>query len=116
MCTSYFGSTDGKKITKQIANISLRSSMFQSKKRLIFMEELAKGFSWNFRQTRAGLDYDKKVKLNIWEMIFHPERYARYVAKIGIVLRKKRMAWIRWPICVLYYWYTLLCNKLRGNL
>ena len=101
------------KINKQLALIMLRSVLIQSEKRLDFMERCVEGFSQNFQQAMTGMNFSAKgVKINAAELILHPDRYVRYAAKIGHVLKKKKLGFLGLVFMKMYYYYTRLACRI----
>ena len=105
-----------KNVTKQIACVSLRSALLQSRARLQFMKKIAEGFSRNFRQTSSGLKYAVIPKVKILRFFTNPDEYVRYIAKVGYVLYGKWYGWVRIPIMLTAYLYTKMIGKLKGHL
>ncbi len=101
------------KINKQLALTMLRSTLIQSEKRLDFMDSCVEGFSQNFQQAMTGINFSARgVKINAVEIVFHPDRYVRYVAKIGHILKKKKLGFLGLVFMRLYYYYTRLACRI----
>ena len=99
-------------IDQELAACMLRSALIQSKQRMNFMKRCTQGFVWNFRQENKNMNYDtSKVKLPILDVITHPVRYVRFMAKAGIVMDKKGLGFVGRTLMGIYYGYTkLLCR------
>jgi hypothetical protein len=77
-------------ITRLCAKIVLRSALIADEDRLQFLQALDNGFVGNFNKEEIGLKFDKQqVKINYYQIIFHPEDYTRYFAKIQRYLQKE---------------------------
>ena len=84
------------------AKIVTKASLFANKQRMMFLERLDKGFVWNFGKETKGIKYstkDAKIHLDI---LFRPERYFRYFAKL-----QRKMT--RNPILRLFYYVIASC-------
>ena len=95
---------------KALALIMLRSALVQSKERLVFMQRLIQGFSQNFQQQTIGMKFNAgDIQEKYINLVFHPDRFVRYVSKLGVVLDKKGMNRIgRFLMKLYYYWVRAL--------
>lgn len=96
------------------ANIVMRSALFADKKRLEFLHKLDTGFVWNFGKETKGLSYDRKaVKIDL-SILYAPERYLRYLAKVQRLLPANNIVQYTYKIAALLYMVytkTVLCIK-----
>lgn len=92
---------------KELALVMLRSCLVQTKMRLKFMDRLIQGFSQNFQQQSVGMTFVfRNIDGKLSDALIHPDRFVRYVAKLGVILEKRGI----WPIgrilMRLYYFYA----------
>lgn len=71
------------------AKIVLRSALLADDNRLGFLDSLDKGFVWNFNAQHKGLRWDANSIHIGSDLILHPDRYTRYLAKLQRHLRHK---------------------------
>ncbi len=102
-----------KAYNKALALLMLRSCLIQTKKRMKFMNRLMVGFSQNFQQQTIGLTFNAK---NIEEKkvfaIISPEKFVRYIAKLGVVLDRKGLGSSGLCLMKIYYWWTRLLTRI----
>jgi FMN phosphatase YigB (HAD superfamily) len=100
-----------------IAKQSMKSSLFADGTRLQFVRNCTENYVQNFRQENRGkVKYDyKKVRIGI-DIIWKPEKYLRYFAKIqrtGLYCHKA-VQMLYMPFAHIYYGYTLLWHVLKN--
>lgn len=105
------------KMLKECARLVLRAALFADKSRLSFLRRLDNAFFDNFGQETKGLTFDKKnipLSLNI---LYKPEEYTHFFAKLQRILyaKNKRLNVLYLPIAYMVYWYvwcfTIIKNK-----
>ena len=98
---------------KALALIMLRNALVQSKERLVFMKRLIQGFSQNFQQQTIGMKFNAgDIQEKYIDLVFHPDRFVRYVSKLGVVLDKKGISGIGRFLMRLYYCWTRILLRL----
>lgn len=113
-----WGQTDAfdQKDDWSIAKQSMKSSLFANGSRLKFVRDCTENYVQNFRQEHRGkVKYDyKKAKMGI-DIIWRPEKYLRYFAKIQRTgLYDHRVVRMLYPIFShLYYMYVLLWHRIK---
>ena len=95
---------------KMLAGIMLRSCLVQSKNRLEFMKRLMTGFSQNFQQQSIGMKFEvSSISENPVNILIHPDRFVRYVSKLGVVLDRKGMGGLgRFAMKMYYGWVKFI--------
>ena len=78
---------------KTISNLALRVGLFQSAKKLNFLDTLSHGFYQNVGTNQVGISYEPpKIKSPLGSLvrfIMTPEKYFRYLVKLKPAIRKK---------------------------
>lgn len=100
---------------KECAKTILHSALLANRERLDFLKSLDNGFIWNFNSQKKGLDYNvKEVKMGM-DILYAPERYTRYFAKIQRILDKRFRCFsmMYLPLGWLIYRYIWLCVRLK---
>lgn len=109
---------DFNKMLKICAKTVLRSALIADEKRLNFLESLDKGFIDNCGKQSKGLKYDaKSVKIGL-DILYAPERYTRYFAKVQRALKARASVLQRMylPIAwggVIYIWCVSNLNIIK---
>lgn len=102
---------------KSCAKLVLHSALFANKERIEFLRNLDKGYIWNFNSQVKGITYNKKSVRLALDIIYAPERYARYMAKIQRTLQMPISQFfykIFMPIIYMYIW-GVSCLKNRNK-
>jgi len=89
---------------KRNADIVMRSALFANRERLEFLHALDRGFVWNFGKEVKGLSYDRKQVKIRFSIIYAPERYLRYAAKVQRLLPKKNVIQNLYKTAAAIYW------------
>lgn len=97
------------KKVRMCAKINLRSSLIASTERICFLEKLDKGFIWNFNKQTKGTSYNAKEVSIKPDILYAPERYTRFFAKLQRVFWQKypKIKFLYWPVgwgLYLYIW------------
>ena len=93
-----------------ISKLALRIGLFQTNRKLKFLETLSKGFYQNVGHNKVGISYKPpKIKNPIRELVsflMTPEKYFRYLVKIKPVLYKKnKLLAILIPMFLVYLYF-----------
>lgn len=85
---------------KQCALIVLKSAIISSEERLKFMKNLDKGFIMNFGKETVGIKYERNWVTIKPDIIYAPERYTRYFAKLEryIIDKSPKIAFLYKPL------------------
>jgi FMN phosphatase YigB (HAD superfamily) len=100
-----------------IAKLSMHSSLFANRMRRKFIRMCTDNYVQNFRQENRGkVQYDpSKVRLGV-DIIWKPEKYLRYVAKVQRTsLYDNAAVRVLYPVISrLFYMYCLLLRQLKN--
>ena len=113
MCTRvFFADENPEAVNRQLAYVMLRSALLQSEKRLEFMCRCSKGFVQNIGQESKTLQYNTRgIRIPLMKILIHPDRYVRFVSKLGFVAKKKGLGfWGRVSMKVFYFYTRLICR------
>lgn len=87
--SAWCGSISYDKALRKCAFMVLRAALISNDERLDFLKALDKGFFWNEGKERAGITYDVKEVAVGKDIIYAPERYARFFAKLERYFEKR---------------------------
>ncbi len=97
------------------AKIVFKSAFFADNNRLSFLREMDKGFFWNFTNQSAGIKYNpKSVKIN-FSLIYAPENYVRFFAKVQRILPDNKIIQLIYRFFAhIYYAYTFFVMSIKN--
>jgi len=96
------------------ADTVLRSALIADHQRLDFLRRLDQAFVDNAGQMKQGLAFQAKRAPLRWSIIWVPEQYVRYAAKVQRKLRDRSLQmWLYYPLAWAYYGYVRLLTGLR---
>lgn len=100
---------------RQNAVIVWKSSLFADNRRLAFLKQLDEGFVDNFGKESKGLKYNKKkVNINL-SILYAPERYMRYAAKLQRSMQKNTSTrLVYWLFAFVYSGYMWMVYDLKN--
>lgn len=92
-----------------LTDMALRTGILTSKKKIMFIDHLSKGFYQNVGENKVGLTYNpKQLKISKFklfkEFLKSPEKVVRYLVKVKPFLYAKGLYWISWPVNLTYYY------------
>ena len=103
--TAWCGDYNEQSLKRKAAKMVLRSSLIASKDRIEFLRVLDQGFIQNFNSQTKGLRY-KRGDMNIsFNIIYAPERYVRYFAKIQRSITNPILNILYYPFAWFLYEY-----------
>lgn len=96
------------------AKVVSRSALFSNKERIGFLHALDRGFIWNFGQETKGTKYNRKdVSIGL-SIIWAPEKYMRFAAKVQRLLPAKVLYQALYNVvAAIYYVYTWLLVDIK---
>lgn len=97
-----------------LAKIVLKTSFFASKRRIEYLNFLDKSRYDNCSDGQQNTDKTiKDVRISIYELIVHPDRYVGMFSKLQrkLVGRPLLMV-VYYPIAYCFYWYVRICEKI----
>ena len=110
---------DDKIVSDYILKLKMKLDLFSNRSQNAFLDDLSKGFYQNVGNNNVGLNYEFKelgfTPLQaLKHLILRPEEMFRYVIKIKLLMYRKKVYFLSWPVNLFYYYikfYKFLKNK-----
>lgn len=80
--SAWCGDMEYNRSIRKCAKLVLRTALFANKERLAYFKRLDEGFVWNFNTQTKGLTWNRKQAHVKFDILYAPERYTRYFAKL----------------------------------
>ncbi len=96
-------------VQEYLTNMALRNGILTSKKKIIFINDLSKGFYQNVGENKVGLAYSpnqlRSSKTALFKKFLRsPEKVFRLLVKVKPYMYAKGLYWLSWPMHMAYYY------------
>ncbi len=96
-------------VQEYLTNMALRNGILTSKKKIIFINDLSKGFYQNVGENKVGLAYSpnqlRSSKTALFKKFLRsPEKVFRLIVKVKPYLYAKGLYWLSWHVNMAYYY------------
>lgn len=112
--TAWCGGYNEQCLKRKAAKMVLHSSLIANKERLEFLRVLDQGFIQNFNSQTKGLKYNRGDMNISLDIIYAPERYVRYFAKIQRFITNPILKVVYIPFAWLLYAYIWFIVSIKN--